>query len=187
MSQLTESEGALALRAARNFAQAKIFNMDAPVPAFPKPFDEKRGVFVTITENGTLRGCIGFPFPVKPLRIALREAAEAAAADDPRFMPIDEYEIPNLHFEVTILTMPEILAGPAAERPARIEIGRHGLIAAKDGQSGLLLPQVAEEYGWNSEEFLSQTCWKAGLAEDAWKSEECIIQTFEGQIFSEEE
>ena len=177
----------MALRAARTFAEAKIFNMDAPVPNYPPVFDEKRGVFVTITENNMLRGCIGFPYPVKPLFISLREAAEAAATEDPRFMPIEEYEIPGLHFEVTILTMPEVLKGPAAERASRIEVGRHGLIASRDGQSGLLLPQVAEEYGWSAEEFLSQTCWKAGLAEDAWKSEDCIIQTFEGQIFSEED
>lgn len=186
MNLLSETEGNLALRAARTFAEAAIFGMDAPVPAFSKIFDEKRGVFVTITENNNLRGCIGLPYPVKPLRLALREAAESAAKNDPRFMPIEEYEIPNLRFEITILTLPEILTCKPEERPKNIEIGRHGLIVTSNGQSGLLLPQVAEEYGWTAEEFLSQTCWKAGLDINAWKTDTCTIQTFEGQIFSEE-
>lgn len=185
MHLLTEEEGTLALRAARAFTEAAVKHRQAEVPAFPETFSEKRGVFVTLTENGDLRGCIGFPYPVFPLGEAVCEAAVSAALHDPRFYPVQESELADIRVEVTVLTPPAVLDCPAEKRPQNITVGRHGLIASIGSRSGLLLPQVAEEYHWNAEEFLRQTCRKAGLHPEEWKNEECVIQTFEGQIFTE--
>ena len=186
MHLLTEEEGMLALKTARAFAEAAVKHEAAVPVEMPEIFSEERGVFVTLTENGELRGCIGFPYPVRPLGEALREAAGAAATQDPRFYPVREAELADIRVEVTVLTQPAVLECPAEERPNHIVIGRHGLIASLGNRSGLLLPQVAEEYGWDAGEFLSQTCVKAGLYHKSWQEDDdCIIQTFEGQIFTE--
>ena len=187
MHLLTEEEGALALQAARAFVQAAVTRSPLPPIGFPEIFSENRGVFVTLTEFGDLRGCIGYPYPVMPLGEALREAAVSAALSDPRFYPVGPAELDDIRVEVTVLTAPEVLACEPSLRPAEISVGRHGLIASVGRRSGLLLPQVAEEYGWNAEEFLRETCRKAGLHEEEWKKETCLIQTFEGQIFTESE
>ena len=186
MHLLTAEEGTLALKAARAYATAAVTHKEAEEFPLPEIFTEKRGVFVTLTLEGELRGCIGFPNPDFPLGEAIKEAAAAAATQDPRFYPVREEELSAVHVEVTVLTSPEVLECPAEERPKHIEIGRHGLIASLGSRSGLLLPQVAEEYHWDAEEFLSQTCVKAGLYHKSWKEDDdCIIKTFEGQIFTE--
>ena len=186
MHLLTEEEGTLALQAARAYMEAAVTHTEAKQFDFPEIFAENRGVFVTLTQAGELRGCIGFPYPTYPLSEAIREAAVAAATQDPRFYPVREEELSAVRVEVTVLTLPEVLDCPAEDRPKHIEIGRHGLIASLGSRSGLLLPQVAEEYHWNAEEFLSQTCVKAGLYHKSWEEDDdCIIKTFEGQIFTE--
>lgn len=191
MRLLTDEEGKIALAAAK-FAVydkvAKTVNTEKAAPpdiSDYEIFNEKRGVFVTLTEDGELRGCIGYPYPVLPLGEALHDAAVSAAVRDPRFMPVREDELAEIEFEVTILTPPELLTCSAAERPKNIEVGRHGLIIKDRGMSGLLLPQVATEYGWDAEEFLMHTCIKAGTDRDAWKRDDTALYTFEGQIFSE--
>jgi uncharacterized protein (TIGR00296 family) len=148
-------------------------------------FNEKRGVFVTLSIGGALRGCIGFPEPVLPLGEAIAEAASAAAREDPRFMPVRPDELSSITVEVTVLTVPELLEGDPLERPSRVVIGKHGLIARGRGRSGLLLPQVATEYHWESREFLEHTCMKAGLSRACWKDPDVRFLTFEGQIFHE--
>lgn len=191
MRLLTDEEGKIALAAAK-FAVydkvAKTVNTEKAAPpdiSDYEIFNEKRGVFVTLTEEGELRGCIGYPYPVFPLGEALHDAAVSAAVRDPRFMPVRENELAAIEFEVTILTPPELLTCSAADRPKNIEVGRHGLIIKDRGMSGLLLPQVATEYGWDAEEFLMHTCIKAGTDRDAWKRDDTALYTFEGQIFSE--
>jgi AmmeMemoRadiSam system protein A len=139
---------------------------------------EKRGVFVTLWMEGELRGCIGFPFPVKPLAEAVQEAAVSAALQDPRFPPVRMEELSRVEIEISVLTPPK------PTEPGRIQIGVHGLIARRGNRSGLLLPQVAMEYHWDKETFLQQTCVKAGLGPDDWK-EKAEISSFEAQVFSE--
>jgi uncharacterized protein len=139
---------------------------------------EKRGVFVTLWMEGELRGCIGFPYPVKPLAEAVQEAAVSAALQDPRFHPVRAEEIPRLEIEISVLTPPKPI------EPRQIQIGVHGLIARSGNRSGLLLPQVAMEYHWDAEAFLEQTCVKAGLPQDAWKGKADLFG-FEAQVFSE--
>lgn len=88
MHLLTEEEGKLALKAARAFAESAVKHEEVKDIELPKIFNEERGVFVTLTDGGELRGCIGFPYPTAPLGEALREAAVAAAIHDPRFYPV---------------------------------------------------------------------------------------------------
>ncbi|PIY59896.1 TIGR00296 family protein [Candidatus Woesearchaeota archaeon CG_4_10_14_0_8_um_filter_47_5] len=149
-------------------------------------FSRKQGVFVTLHKHDELRGCIGFVEPVYPLYEAVVRAAQAAAFEDPRFAPVAEDELGEIHIEISVMSVPKTLeAGSAEEYPEKISVGRDGLIIRKGFRSGLLLPQVATEYGWSSEEFLEHTCWKAGLPPAAWKSPEATIMTFQAQVFKE--
>ncbi len=152
----------------------------------PENFYQKQGVFVTLKKRGNLRGCIGFPMPVMPLREAVVKAARAAAFEDPRFPPLREEELKDIDIEVSVLTLPEIIK---AEKPEdilkSIEIGRDGLIIEYNGFSGLLLPQVPLEWNWNKREFLENLCLKAGLPKDAWKLPGIKISKFQAKIIKE--
>ena len=154
---------------------------------FENMFSFKSGVFVTLNNQQGLRGCIGYPLPDKKLFNALEDAAIAAATEDPRFPKVKVEELDEITFEVTVLTPPtKIEVVDPLEYPSKIKVGRDGLIVKAGFNSGLLLPQVPTEYGWNEEEFLGHTCEKAGLPRDFWKNKETVIQKFEGIVFKEE-
>jgi uncharacterized protein (TIGR00296 family) len=187
MEVLSREEGALAVQLARATLENKIGGIKMPSLPLTRIFCEKRGVFVTLTKKGELRGCIGFPTPVYPLKEAIEEASVSAALQDPRFYPVAPPELCELRVEVTILTVPCRLEIEPSRRPDAVEVGKHGLIVRKFGRSGLLLPQVPLEYGWNSREFLDYTCNKAGLPPGCWQSDDTEVYTFEGQIFHEQE
>lgn len=184
---LTTDEGGMALRLARGAIAYAIGKKPKPVLALTPVFNDKRGVFVTLTKSGQLRGCIGFPYPVMPLGDAIEDAAVAAATGDPRFPPVRKDELSTIALEVTILTVPIPLDVEPCQRPEKIEVGKHGLIIRGRGTSGLLLPQVATEYCWDSPTFLDHTCIKAGLSEHCWMTPNVEVLTFEGQIFTEQE
>lgn len=183
---LTEDEGKAAVKLARralsDFAEKRI---RIKPEGLPKIFDEMQGVFVTLHEDGDLRGCIGYPEPVMPLGRAIVDSAINAGTGDPRFPPVKVKELSRIEFEVTILTKPEPYKAPKARLPELVRIGIDGLIVTKGIFSGLLLPQVAPEWGFDSMEFLSQTCVKAGLPADAWIDVDTEIQHFQAQIFAE--
>jgi hypothetical protein len=120
-----------------------------------------------------------------PLGKAIVDSAINACARDPRFPGVRASELQRIELEVTILTKPEPYDVPKKKLPELVRIGRDGLIVTQGPFSGLLLPQVAPEWGFDSIEFLSQTCVKAGLAPDAWLSEDTEVQHFEAQIFAE--
>ncbi len=151
------------------------------------PYDEvkeRMGAFTTIKKtSGELRGCIGYPLPLKPLYQTVIETALLAAFDDPRFPPLREEELDDVLFEVSVLTVPEEV--PREELPHGIVIGRDGLIVEGYGRSGLLLPQVAVEEGWDPETFLDHTCLKAGLPPGCWKEEGVKVKRFSSIVFSE--
>jgi uncharacterized protein len=150
-------------------------------------FSKKLGVFVTLHLHGGLRGCIGFPEPVLPLYEAVIEAASEAAFGDPRFMPLSRKEYGQIAVEMSVLTTPELIkVNNPEEYPSCICIGKDGLIIRSTYGQGLLLPQVAPEWGWNPVEFLANTCIKAGLSPDFWKDNQCRIYKFQAQIFREE-
>jgi uncharacterized protein len=182
---LTAEEGTLAIRLARSELEHAVGKKTKPELKLTRIFTSKRGVFVTLTREGDLRGCIGLPYPVMPLGEAIEHAAKAAAFEDPRFPPVSKNELSSIDLEITILTVPVPLLCEPAERPVNIIVGKHGLIVRGMGTSGLLLPQVATEYGWDSTTFLDHTCTKAGLPGKCWTHKTVEIMTFEGQIFSE--
>ncbi|MCI4317288.1 MAG: TIGR00296 family protein [Thermoplasmata archaeon] len=157
-----------------------------PVP--PPVFGERRGVFVTLHRypQGTLRGCVGFPLPHLPLAEGIPRAAVAAAVEDHRFAPVSLDELDRIQVEVSVLTTPRpVVAEPREEMPSAVVVGRDGLLADGWGSSGLLLPQVAVELGWDSRTFLDETCIKAGLPPDAWLDPAVKIRAFEAEIFRE--
>lgn len=160
-------------------------NEEMEKPAdYPEELDEHLGVFVTLNKDYRLRGCIGYPEPIKPLIDATMDVSLSAAFNDPRFNPVSEVEYEKLDFEVTVLTKPEmIIVADAKQYFDEIEIGRDGLIIQKGFAKGLLLPQVAVENKFTIEEFLENTCMKAGISSDSWMDESCDVFKFQGQIF----
>lgn len=183
---LTLDEGKTAVRLAREALTRYVEEKKILQPEkLPPVFDEKRGVFVTLHEDGDLRGCIGYPQPVMALGRAIVDSAINAGTRDPRFPGLRPGELKRMEMEVTILTKPEPYREPKKRLPELVRIGTDGLIVSKGPFSGLLLPQVAPEWGFDSLEFLSQTCVKAGLPPDAWMDEETEVQHFEAQIFAE--
>ncbi len=142
-------------------------------------FNENIGVFVTINKHGHLRGCIGYVIGFQPLKKSLKEVAISAAFKDPRFIPLSRDEIEDITIEITLLSPMEKC------NISNIVVGRDGLMMRKNGYSGLLLPQVPVEYNWSKEEFLENTCMKAGLPNDCYKDESVEIYKFTGYIFSE--
>ncbi|MBN2066930.1 MAG: TIGR00296 family protein [Candidatus Diapherotrites archaeon] len=154
-------------------------------PCEEKKFLEKRGVFVTLHTfpERELRGCIGFPYPVKPLWSAVIEAAAEAGFHDPRFEQVKASEMEKILVEISILTLPE--KANAGDLPGKIEIGKNGLIVKRKYRSGLLLPQVAAEEGWDAETFLEHCCIKAGIPTNSWKLKGTDTFKFQAQVFSE--
>ncbi len=160
-------------------------NMRIAIPEdCPEELKEDLGVFVTLNKNQRLRGCIGYPEPVKSLIESTIEVAIAAAFNDPRFPELKKEEFDDLDFEVTVLTLPELIeVAHPKQYFDEIKIGRDGLIIQKGYARGLLLPQVAPENGFDAEEFLEHTCMKAGISADSWMDESCDVYKFQGQIF----
>ena len=153
---------------------------------FQEDFSFKSGVFVTLTNPMGLRGCIGYPLPDKKLSNALEDAAIAAATEDPRFSSVSFEELDSIIFEVTVLTPPvKIEVNEPKEFLSKIKVGQDGLIVKYGYNSGLLLPQVPVEYGWNEIQFLEHTCEKAGLPKDCWSKKGVEIRKFEGIVFKE--
>lgn len=137
---------------------------------------------MTLHKDGQLRGCIGYIEAVKPLLDTIEEMARAAAFSDWRFNPVTAPELPRLEIEISVLSPITAVADPAS-----IVVGVHGLIVSRGSKRGLLLPQVAVEWGWDRETFLAQTCVKAGLPESAWKEKGTKIECFSAEVFSEKE
>jgi uncharacterized protein (TIGR00296 family) len=188
-TQLSDSDGVFLVKTARKAVTEFLSNGNRMKleSDLEEKFSFKSGVFVTLNNPDGLRGCIGFPIPEKKLSHAIVEGAIAAATEDPRFPSVKTNELNDIVFEVTVLTPPvEIDVSDPTEYLEKIKVGRDGLIIKHSFSSGLLLPQVPVEYGWNVEEFLQHTCEKAGLARDTWKNESVKIEKFEGIIFKEE-
>jgi len=141
--------------------------------------EQRCGVFVTLRVGGRLRGCIGVIESVGPLGESIRRSAASAAMEDPRFSAMAPSELPELEIEVSLLSPLQRI------QPEEIEIGKHGLLVEQGLRRGLLLPQVAVDHGLGREEFLKETCSKAGLAGDAWKAPETRIYGFTCEVLEE--
>jgi len=188
--ELTLEEGSYLVRLARRSIEAAFAGGEADISDAPKIMLEPCGAFVTLNSlrggSETLCGCIGYPTPVKPLAEAVREVARAAAFEDPRFASVRKSDLKNIVIEVSVLTPPEIVwVEKPSDYPGEVRVGVDGIIVRRGYWSGLLLPQVAPEWGWGPEEFLSNTCAKAGLPPDCWLQEGTEVSKFQAIIFSE--
>jgi AmmeMemoRadiSam system protein A len=178
--RLSQSEKEFLLRLASDSIRCRLEGSSLPKQEIAsESVKQKRGAFVTLHKHGRLRGCIGYIQGIRPLDQAVIDMAEAAAFDDPRFPPVTPEELPELDLEISVLSpLKEV------KELAEIEIGKHGLYLTLGAFSGLLLPQVATENGWDRETFLEQTCLKAGLPPEAYKDEEAKLYLFSAEVFS---
>ena len=167
------------LEVARTAIAAALEGREYRPEALTPNLSEPRGVFCTLMLNGQLRGCVGQILAARPLVEAVAESAVSAAFSDPRFVPLQAAELPLLHIEISVLSP----LSPIAAQD--IHVGTHGLMVCYGARRGLLLPQVATEFGWGAEMFLEQTCRKAGLPSDAWKTPGAELYGFTAEKFGE--
>jgi len=162
---LTPGQRAVLLAVAKEAICAEVRRSPlSVVPSFDPVLQAPGAAFVTLRRGPSLRGCIGYVHAVKPLVETVVQCAVSAATADPRFPPVTPVELPSLTVEISVLSP---LA--AVPDPGEIQVGTHGLLISREGRQGLLLPQVATEFGWDRETFLRHTCQKAGLPPDAWR------------------
>lgn len=183
----SDAEGELAVRMAREAVEAFTRGRTMAPFTVPASFERESGCFVTLNTypGEELRGCIGFPSPYFPLAKAIVKAAEGAT-EDPRFPRLGTDELEHVVVEVSVLTPPELLEAKKPKQLAQmVRVGVDGLIVAQGRERGLLLPQVAVDWGWAAEELLAQTCVKAGLRPDAWLEPGTRVYRFQSQIFAE--
>ncbi len=176
---LNDDEKAALLELARSTIEKHLSGEELPeCPLKSEKLNEHRGAFVTLHKKTSLRGCIGFIHASKPLRDTIRDMAIAAAFQDPRFDPVTAGELDELSVEISVLTPFQEI-----DDIDEIQVGKHGLMIVSGQQSGLLLPQVAVQYGWDRETFLEHTCMKAGLPPDAWRNQQARIVIFSADVF----
>lgn len=179
---VTQAEGRELLQLARRSLETWVRQHRRIAPERPPQgaLATPLGSFVTIhTRGGDLRGCIGHMLPGGPLAQEVIELAIAAGVHDPRFDPVTAGELAGLVYEVSVLSPMQLATA------AQVQPGKHGLLIRRGHRSGVLLPQVASEHGWDRETFLMHTCGKAGLPPDAWRDEATEIRVFTAQVFSE--
>lgn len=186
---LSHEDKRFLLRIARNAVRHKLGAEPPPDPAPPSnTVDEPAGAFVTLriphpeTRELSLRGCIGHVVATRPLAETVRDSAVSAAFRDPRFAPLTLPELEEVRFEISVLSPLRTVSSPQEVIP-----GRHGVMLSGFGRSGLLLPQVATEQGWDRETFLSHCCYKARLSEHCWQNPATEIQVFTATVFDETE
>lgn len=175
---LTAADADVLLKIAREAINHVVKGQEyTPAPREEKKLNDKAGCFVTIKQNGQLRGCIGNFQSKQPLYSEVAQMAVASATQDPRFPAMDQSELDDFNLELTVLSPLKKI-----DNLDEIEIGVHGLYIEKGYNRGVLLPQVATEHGWDRDLFLRQTCIKAGLKESDWQHEDTDIYIFSGQI-----
>lgn len=180
MSSLTDDEKRFLLRLARRSLEEAVRGEKRAQPSeIPPRLEARSGAFVSLHERGSLRGCIGYVHATHPLYRTVMEAAEAAAMHDPRFPPLQSAELPHVSLEISVLSPFRTV------RPEEIQVGIDGLMITQRNLRGLLLPQVALEHHWDREQFVEETCRKAGLPPDAWRRG-ATLEAFTAEVFGEE-
>ena len=177
---LSAYEKNILLNTARETMTAVLEKRD---PVYNEPTEllkQNCGAFVTLHKKGNLRGCIGYLTGVKPLYETVRDMAVSSAFNDPRFHPVTADELKDITIEISVLSPMEKI-----ESIDELEPGKHGLYLKKGNSSGTLLPQVAEEQGWDRETFVRYTCTKAGLPPDAYLDKSTELFTYTAVVFSE--
>jgi AmmeMemoRadiSam system protein A len=164
---------------ARAALASRLSGLPMPDSPLEGPAARPAGAFVTLKEGGRLRGCIGRIEPDAALGRVVMDCAVAAATADPRFDTVSAAELDRLHIEISVLRPRQPVASIDA-----VVVGRHGLIVESGLRRGLLLPQVAVQWGWDAARFVAETCVKAGLPRDAWPGR-AQLWTFEAEVFGE--
>ncbi len=179
---LNEKEKSELLALARKSVETMIETREAynPPASASEVLNQERGAFVTLSEAGQLRGCIGYTSAAKPLYLTVRDTATLAALRDPRFQPVALSEVPLLEYEISVLSPLRRVTDID-----QIKVGQHGLLMKNGSKEGLLLPQVPVEQHWDRQQFLEQTCRKAGMSTDCWKDPDTDIFIFTAVVFSE--
>lgn len=180
---LSKEEQKILLKLARDTIEMWVKeHKKPPLPQAKGLFGEACGAFVTIHKKDQLRGCIGNMIGYGPLIETIQEMAIASSTGDPRFHPVRPEELNDIDIEISVLSpMREI------KDVNEIEVGKHGILMSRGMFHGVLLPQVATEYGWDRTTFLMHTCLKAGLPEDAWQDPKTKIEIFSAQVFGEKD
>jgi AmmeMemoRadiSam system protein A len=177
---LTESEKQAFIKLARDSVEADLLSLPPVQAPTSGSFGQGGGAFVTIKINENLRGCIGRMSSPDPLGLTIHDMALAAAFEDPRFLPLRPDELPLIKFEISLLSPLQ----PVKDL-SQIEVGKHGLYVIRGLYSGVLLPQVPVEWGWDREEFILQTLRKAGLTPESLEAADTIWQSFEAVVIDE--
>jgi AmmeMemoRadiSam system protein A len=177
-SEYSQEERELLLQLAHRSIEAALEGKQLDLRAPSRHLAEMRGAFTTLHLHRRLRGCIGYVVPTHSLYRTVAETAQAAAFDDPRFLPVTPDEANDLKIEISVLSPLHPI------RPEEVVVGVHGLVVTKGGHRGLLLPQVPAAWQWDRDTFLSQTCIKAGLPPDAWR-QDVELQAFTAEVFGE--
>jgi uncharacterized protein len=181
--KLNKEEKIILLKTARNTISSLFGSKPLEEYKTTDTLSVKCGAFVTLhKKNGSLRGCIGHITQDKPLIDTVKEMAIASSTQDPRFPHLRKEDLPNIIIEISVLSPFRQISSID-----EIEVGKHGILMQKGYRSGLLLPQVATEYNWDRETFLTHTCYKAGLDGSCWKNEDTIIEIFHAIVFSEKD
>ena len=179
MSPLTNKEKGFLLRLARQSLEAAVSGDRMKEPDVGVgPLRERRGAFVTLNREDRLRGCVGFAQPAKALYKTVMEAAAAAALKDSRFDRVRPEELYGMEVEISALSSSQPVS------LEEIQVGVHGLMVRLERAHGLLLPQVAVSANWSPQQFLEETCHKAGLSRDAWQHG-ATIEAFTAEVFRE--
>ncbi|MDC7227393.1 MAG: AmmeMemoRadiSam system protein A [Spirochaetales bacterium] len=177
---LSAEEKDILLKTARERIREKLGLDGVAYPASTDKLNEICGAFVTIHNSGMLRGCIGNIIGRRPLIETIKNMAHAAAFEDPRFPPLSPDEFGDIDIEISVLSPLRKISSIS-----EIEIGKHGIYMSRGYKSGVLLPQVATEQGWDLQSFVEHTCMKSGLPTDAWKDPNTMIEIFSAVIFAE--
>jgi len=186
--KLNLEEGTLIIKHSRNVLEQYLKGEEPNIQSYPDKFKNVRGIFVSLHTypEHDLRGCIGIPEPIMSLVDAIKETSISAAVHDPRFQPLTHPELKDTIIEVSVLTTPEdVDVKDPREYLEKLKVGRDGLIIEFGPYRGLLLPQVATEYNWDTKQFLSNLCLKAGLPVTAWTDYDVKIKSFQAQVFEE--
>jgi AmmeMemoRadiSam system protein A len=179
--ELTPEEKQILLKTAREAISARLEKRKPSYPESTEILKKKCGAFVTLHEHGNLRGCIGFVIASKPLIDTVAETAQSSAFNDPRFPALTAQELKDIDIEISVLSPLR-----RVESVEEVRVGVHGIMLRSGFRSGLLLPQVATEYGWDRDTFLTHTCYKAGLPGDCWRSPDTEIEVFSAIVFGEQ-
>jgi uncharacterized protein len=178
-NEFTPQERGILLKLAHEAILSRLESREISLHPPSLRLTQPQGVFTTLYLHGMLHGCVGFVLPVGSLYRNVAETARAAAFEDTRFPQVTREQVRDLKISLSVLSALHPIA------PEKIEIGRHGLIISMSGHRGLLLPQVPVEHDWDRVAFLEQTCRKAGLPPNAWKSG-ATIEAFTAEVFSDQ-